>query len=65
MSWINVNERMPEASAAVLVVTNGRVTLGWTYETYAKQEIRWRTPSLSNAQVTHWMPLPEPPKEAA
>ena len=70
--WISVKDRLPEIDGNVLVIVNGRphknVTLesayelaefspafGWIMEMWPE----WETPD-----VTHWMPLPEPPEEA-
>jgi len=53
--WISVNERLPEANTAVLT--------RWRGETFS---VDWRFPSgewTTGAFVTHWMPLPEFPKE--
>ena len=55
--WISVEERLPENSANVLVChENGYVTTNaWLIGCWwFKNE---RNP------ITHWMPLPEPPKE--
>lgn len=69
--WIPVTERLPEtADDIVLVCVSGKPTkcitlygalelacycphCGWILE-------RW--PDWENANVTHWMPLPEPPE---
>lgn len=71
--WIPVMERLPETEEFVLVIVNGKphrnITLenacelanyipgeGWVLEMWPE----WESPD-----VTHWMPLPEPPKEDA
>lgn len=52
--WISVNDRLPEKHVGVLVY-NGSIhedficSSGYFYDTL---------------DVTHWMPLPEPPKES-
>ena len=60
--WISVEERLPENDANYLVFTSdaNEVDLA-TY--YGDGE--WLTPDLCNLTrfVTHWMPLPEWPKE--
>lgn len=70
--WISVKDRLPEIDGNVLVIVNGKqhknVTLesayelaefspsdGWIMEMWPE----WETP-----EVTHWMPLPDPPREA-
>lgn len=60
--WIPVEERLPEEKSKVLVFWFGNVHevtyLGdGTFETLARQRV------ISGRDVTHWMPLPEPPKE--
>ena len=70
--WISVKDRLPETSTMVLVIASGNpkknITLhdacelaeydpdGWILEMY---------PEWMDAVVTHWMPLPEPPREDA
>lgn len=71
MQWISVKDKLPESDHGVLVAVSGRVgniTLidaieigsfdrdeGWILEMWPD----WEGPT-----ITHWMPLPEPPKEA-
>ena len=58
--WIDVKERLPEEDTRVLVVLSQEAAM-----TYTKMDtdrindgkwVRW------NNRITHWMPLPEPPK---
>lgn len=63
--WIPVSERLPEESNAYLVyspdVPDGAGTKVWQVAYYA-----WKTPKMeftTGYTVTHWMPLPKPPKE--
>lgn len=67
--WIPMEERLPDYDDLVLVIASGKpkenitldeavelVTLysdGWCLETW---------PEWTGANVTHWMPLPEPPE---
>lgn len=59
--WIPVSERLPEKSGLVLCIADGRTELKfWDY--VSKKWLGYfyiDTPQ----NVTHWMPLPEPPKE--
>ncbi len=69
--WISVNDGLPEdADGCVLVAANGaykNIQLinalmmaeynqeeGWILEMY---------PEYEEVEVTHWMPLPQPPEE--
>lgn len=65
--WISVKDRLPDEHTTVLFycgnlqkgfceldVTKNRVT-GWF--------LSWDGTRFSPSEVTHWMPLPEPPKE--
>ena len=67
MKWISVDERMPRAYFWVLVAcksTNNRLSdLEIAYLTPSG----WRTTTyelISNSDITHWMPLPEPYRES-
>lgn len=61
MEWISVKDRLPEAKSLVLGINaeeqrpyvmwfNG---VCWTFEEYV----------IEDGIITHWMPLPDPPKE--
>ena len=65
--WIGVKDRLPHFGMSVLVVYNG-VT---QFNTYAlsEDETGWEDYvsgiedyKIPFKEVTHWMPLPEPPK---
>lgn len=69
--WISVEDRMPdtvpcnagtEYSEAVIVWTNGNKAMIAVYD-----GIDWICPcdfwEAWGEEITHWMPLPEPPKE--
>lgn len=61
MEWISVKDKLPEKQTRVLLFDNcgfgiltGRIgSAGW----YLEGDLD------KYANVTHWMPLPEPPKE--
>lgn len=71
--WIPVTERLPEDEELVLIhCKNGAMFVGYCGKQYCDYERRWRiktalnsTKLLNLGRVTHWMPLPEPPKEGA
>lgn len=61
MEWINVNDRLPDELDAVLV-------LGETDNNLKKgMEVCWICggdwTGWWTKNITHWMPLPEPPKK--
>ncbi len=53
--WIPVEERLPETRDPVLTLWVSGMQSVKQYD----EQHGWNT----GAQVTHWMPLPEPPKE--
>lgn len=62
--WISVEDRLPEAGK--ILVTDGKtVTISNGAWLYRSLEGKTRVPANYGAglTVTHWMPLPEPPKE--
>ncbi len=63
-TWISVDERLPEQYANVLVASGGSVECGYRITGLITKATHWYADSgrtqLEN--VTHWMPLPEPPE---
>lgn len=60
--WISVEERLPEKCEYVLcIVRYGEDA--WNYELGFMLNNAWVHPGRCEGVVTHWMPLPEPPKE--
>lgn len=57
--WIPVTERLPEDEYPVLV------TCGKGYRSFiARYDLIWKRWRVSHTlRITHWMPLPEAPKE--
>ena len=59
--WISVDERLPETEGKYLVcTTNGNIGVGSFIDYYGKGTRL----CFDCWAVTHWMPLPEPPKGA-
>ena len=58
--WISVQERLPENTDDVLMMTNFGIGLGF-YDIYNDNWIDYTCTDIIS--VTHWMPLPEVPKE--
>ena len=57
MKWINVNDRLPEENTPVLVWNKDAVDIGFI------RDGQWRDFSEVFRHVSHWMPLPNGPKE--
>ena len=58
--WISVEERLPEEETSVLICGWGYVDIGWIIDG------GWRSEYINDYsadEITHWMPLPEPPDE--
>ena len=64
--WIPVSERMPEKDVEVLVFNGHGIYVSQFYTWHAGSIgiDSWLMPQYC-ADPTHWMPLPEPPKEEA
>lgn len=64
--WIPVTERLPDTFGQFIVAVNNDFGHGYSdYADYDPYQRSWRTGlSLNGTEdVTHWMPLPKPPKE--
>lgn len=65
--WIPVEERLPEDRSDVLVVAYWHerwgVYMGWCAPERAQWSVHIGIGDRNDVAVTHWMPLPEPPKE--
>ena len=57
--WIPVTKRLPELFKTVLVYDSTAKSVESAYMTRHKEWIG----VVINHNITHWMPLPEPPKE--
>ena len=59
--WISVDERLPENQfLALAYVHNFYELVHWNaYDEIWEHEFGW----FNKGEVSHWMPLPEPPKE--
>lgn len=63
-SWISCSERMPKGYADVLVTDGEHVEVKWWDESgYWNSWTELNSDILAH-EITHWMPLPEPPQEA-
>lgn len=66
--WISVKDRLPEVFDEVIVYFNGSISIAWRETEKRKRGIvGWHWDSQmsypeSLVNVTHWMPLPNPPE---
>nr|DAL53670.1 MAG TPA_asm: Protein of unknown function (DUF551) [Caudoviricetes sp.] len=65
--WISVKDRLPESQADVLVVAfwheRWQTMMGWHSDMGKKWRVITPHGEREPGGVTHWMPLPDPPKE--
>lgn len=71
--WISAKERLPEPNTLVVILHEDEMNLNYRkppvyfgkhdgkywLETLDHSDVAWQGPCC----ITHWMPLPEPPKE--
>lgn len=58
--WIPVTERLPEENDVVLITDGYNTGTAFLIDGYG-----WNSPfdDVNTSHITHWMPLPKPPKE--
>lgn len=65
--WISVKDRLPNDYQAVIVSDGGEPEFAIFYKYYYGYGPTFVTPDCYEEEIiegiTHWMPLPEPPKE--
>lgn len=59
--WIRVEDRLPEVDERVLVMCDGDVAVGFLPIRMVAWVILTGVPR--DSIVTHWMPMPDPPKK--
>ena len=61
--WISVKDRVPKDGVRVLALhDDGIIRIGISRGYFPSIVSRTNTKSFGIAEVTHWMPLPQPPK---
>ena len=61
--WIPVTERLPQKGEIVLACGKRHATSGMFQGASRNNPKWWHWKGNTLKEVTHWMPLPEPPKE--
>ena len=61
--WVRCEERLPDVAEKVVAFAEGQIITAW--RTFFSEPIgKWDTnDAVFVDNITHWMPLPEPPKE--
>lgn len=67
MEWISINERLPDGECLAICMVKGHgykeMLIGYIGEDeYSPNGYSCETDGIFLYNVTHWMPLPEPPK---
>ena len=61
--WISVKERLPEESGMYIVTANDGHAQRVSFVQWQKKNRMWNlTGARSYWRVTHWQPMPQPPK---
>lgn len=65
--WISVEDRLPEKCGHYLVYIQGGDVYNIRLARYSPEKNKWRTAEAYSyfEGITHWMPLPEPPREVS
>lgn len=63
--WISVNDRLPEPFVSVLVHMPGEEPCPTVREGFISKDGIWQSAMFRRepGEVTHWQPMPQPPKE--
>ncbi|WP_315969865.1 DUF551 domain-containing protein [Escherichia coli] len=61
--WISCSDRMPKGYADVLVTDGEHVEVKWWDESGYWNSWTELNSDIFADEITHWMPLPEPPQE--
>lgn len=63
--WISVNDGLPEPFISVLCYMPGEQPFPTVHEGFVSNNGIWHSNYFNRepGEVTHWMPLPQPPEE--
>ena len=62
--WVRCEDRLPDIAEKVLVYNRGQIFTAWR-TSFSEPIGKWDSYDFQTDDITHWMPLPEPPKEDA
>ncbi len=62
--WISIKEELPKQCVSVLVFSECGISLGWIESAPTEDPVFYvqEFGAFVPENITHWMPLPEPPK---
>ena len=60
--WISVKDRLPDNSATVNLCTRSKIVGTGFYNKYTKSWVQYYSGGAICVDVTHWQPMPQPPK---
>lgn len=60
--WISVEDRLPESGKEIFIAVNGITVEGYKYYTDAGCFMSVDGDKFYPFEISHWMPLPEPPE---
>ena len=60
--WVPVKEQLPDDSRSVILCTRSRIVGIGFYDKTTRKWVQHYSGGGIYVDVTHWMPLPEPPK---
>ena len=61
--WVDVKDRLPEESGMYIVTANDGHAQRVSFVQWQKKNRMWNlTGARSYWRITHWMPMPQPPK---
>lgn len=65
VKWISVYDQLPDYNMVVIVTDGENVGTGYRYALGETGFMGWAVPfaDIEEDDVSHWMPLPEPPKD--
>ena len=64
--WISVKERLPRQNTGVLTFAPKMampIVVDWYNGYYGEDDGEWYEGWQTGRNITHWMPLPEPPQK--